>query len=80
MPEEDLSVFPNIIPSSAKEMRSRTYERGQISTEEDLKSIIFLLFSEPEVDFYYFVEHGTAADPLLTLAREQQFPEATARM
>lgn len=65
MPEEDLPVFPNIIPSSIKESRFRVFEKGDFSTEKDLKSLMLLLYNEPECDFYYFVEQGSPADPLI---------------
>jgi hypothetical protein len=68
MAKEGIPVFPNIMPSSIKIGEFRALEKGDIHTEEDLQSLILLLFHEPECDFYYFVEHGNAADPLLLSA------------
>ena len=69
MPKEGIPIFPNIMPSSIKKGVFRTIEKDDISTEEDLQSLILLLFHEPECDFYYFVEQGTTADPLLLSAQ-----------
>ncbi len=68
MSETQNPIFPNIIPSSIKMTKHREAEKGDFSTEEDLQTLILLLFHEPECEFFYFVEQGSPSDPLLSAA------------
>lgn len=68
MSDQKLETFPDITPSSIKKSSFRTIERGDISSEDELQELIYLLFNQPECETYYFSEYRTAMDLLLETA------------
>jgi len=63
--------FPNIMPSSINLSRFIEFQRSDLSSEEELQSLIAHLFYHPEVTAYYFCEHGGQWDLLLSEAINQ---------
>lgn len=71
MAEDEIPVFPNIMPSSITMGKFWVFEKGDFQTEEDIQSMILLLFHEPKCDFYYFVEQGATSDSLVDAAEQR---------
>ena len=63
--EEELPTFPDILPSSIRETVLHEIEEGDIETNEDLQSLIGLMYDHAEREFYYVRRReGHSAGPL----------------
>jgi hypothetical protein len=68
LPEIDgMPVFP-FKPDSMKVNNFRVIESGDLKTDDDIGHLIYLLFREPECDFFYYYQDGGPIDSALQKA------------
>lgn len=68
--EDEISVFPDIIPSSMSRSLSYELTASDIATEADFNRVIRQMFDNPECHYFYFQEHKGAGNELL-IAKER---------
>ena len=68
---QDLLVFPNITPSKITQSAFHIIEANDITDEQGLQHLLWLMFDCPERAFYYFHEKDIPVDMWIGKARNE---------
>lgn len=66
--QDDLPRFPDIVPDSVRKTRLWVHENDDFKTEEDISTLLGLMYDYPEDDFFLFTPKGASINPLVASA------------